>query len=584
MTRRVARPTLALVMLATLLPSLAAPGAMAQESPAAPAPPGTPEEPGVPPVPPVVLSLQDALKEALEKNLDIVVRSYDPLRSETRVIASESGFDPFVSGTGSSAKSELRRVSSITGSSFFSTSKSHTYNVHFEDPLIIGGRYKVDLNADDSDSFSDFFGPRTSEGFSTSYLLTFSQPLLRNLGAEANRSLIVISRNDLGANEARFRQTVIDTLAAAEKAYWDLDFSLLNLKTRQAALQLAKDFLEQNRIKVRVGTLAPIEITQAEAEVADREEAVIIAQYAVRTAEDNMRRIMNVPKDSADWSRPIQPSDMPPLVEVTPDMEAAVASGMSNRPDLEQARLDLKSRETDLIFRRNQRRWGLDFLGTYGNSGFNNSNYGDSIEDLKDRNQTDWTLQLSLLIPVGNRLAEANYADADYSLSQALYRLDTIEQAARLEVRNAVRTVDTNLKRVKAAQVNVRLQREKLQAEQKKFENGMSTSFQVLQFQTDLTTAESRENSAIVDYNKSLAELQRVQGTLLEARNMTMPGRDLRRKMPFHPMGGMGGKGGMGDANAVVSEALLPESVRLPREFVFDGRRLVARGGQSLAP
>ncbi|MEK7283503.1 MAG: TolC family protein, partial [Acidobacteriota bacterium] len=126
--------------------------------------------------------------------------------------------------------------------------------------------------------------------------------------------------------------------------------------------------------------------------------------------------------------------------------------------------------------------------------------------------------------------------------------------------------------------------REKLQAEQKKFENGMSTSFQVLQFQTDLTTAESRENLAIVDYNKSLAELQRVQGTLLEARNMTMPGRDFRRKMPFHPRSGMGEKSGMGDANAVVSEALLPESVRLPGEFVFDGRRLVARGGQSLAP
>ena len=571
MTRRVARPTMALVMLAPLLSSLAAPGALAQE-------------------PPVVLSLQDALREALEKNLDLVVRSYDPLRSETRVIASESGFDPFLSGTGQSGNSELRRVNSITGSSFLSTSKSHTYSVRFEDPLIIGGRYKVDLIADDSDSFSDLFGPSTSKGFSTSYLVTLSQPLLRNLGAEANRSLIVISRNELGANQARFRQTVIDTLAAAEKAYWDLDFALLNLKTAQAALQLAKDFLDQNRIKVRVGTLAPIEITQAEAEVADREEAVIIAQHAVRTAEDSMRRIMNVPKDSADWSRPIQPSDMPPLVEVAPDMEAAVASGMSNRPDLEQARLDLRSRETDLAFRRNQRRWGLDFLGTYGNSGFNNANYGDSIEDLKDRNQTDWTLQLSLLIPLGNRLADANYADAEYALTQAHYRLDALEQAARIEVRNAVRTVETNLKRVKAAQVNVRLQREKLSAEQKKFENGMSTSFQVLQFQTDLTTAESRENSSIVDYNKSLAELQRVQGTLLEARNMTMPGQESRRKMPFRPRSGADGSGGpvetggMGGAAAAVSEAILPESVRLPGEFVFDGRRLQARGGQSLAP
>lgn len=582
MRRRVARPSLALVMLATLLPSLAGSGAMAQEAPATPAPPGTMVEQGSPGAPPVVLSLQDALRGALENNLDIVVRSYDPLRSETRVIASESGFDPFLSGFAQSADSQARRVNSITGTSFLSTQKSHVFNAHFEDPLITGGRYKVDVNADDSSTFSDLFGPSTSTGYSTSYLVTFSQPLLRNLGASANRSLIIVARNSLGATEARFRQTVIDTLATAEKAYWDLDFAHLNLKTRLAALQLAKDFLDQNRIKVRVGTLAPIEITQAEAEVADREEAVIIAQAAVRTAEDAMRLIMNVPKASPDWARPIQPSDMPTVVEMTPDMDAAVASGMSNRPDLAAARLDLRSRETDLAFRRNQKRWGLDFQGTYGNSGFDNATYGNSVDDLRDRNQKDWTLGLNLLIPIGNRLAGANYTDADYALTQARYLLDSLEQGARFEVRNAVRTVETNLKRVKSAQVNVRLQREKLSAEQKKFENGMSTSFQVLQFQTDLTTAESRENLAIVDYNKSQAELQRVQGTLLEARNMTMPGRDFQRKLSFPPESGPGDQGGTAGATLYM-EGRPTEPVRLPAGFVWTGRPLLAREGRTPA-
>src|SRR6185295_13323932 len=270
----------------------------AQEA-ATPAPPVAPEAQQGTPEAPVVLSLQDALRAALENNLDIVVRSYDPLRSETRVIASESGFDPFLTALARNAERDQRGVTSFTGTflDFTSTAKSHVYNVHFEDPLITGGRYSVDLNGDDSDS-SFLLGPgpaSASQEFNTSYLLTFTQPLLRNLGASANRSLIIVARNSLGATEARFRQTVIDTLATAEKAYWDLDFAHLNLKTRLAALQLAKDFLDQNRIKVRVGTLAPIEITQAEAEVADREEAVIIAQAAVRTAEDAMRLIMNVP-------------------------------------------------------------------------------------------------------------------------------------------------------------------------------------------------------------------------------------------------------------------------------------------------
>jgi outer membrane protein TolC len=565
---------------------VSAPGAMAQGTPATSAPPATTEEQASPGATPVVLSLPDTLRAALENNLDIVVRSYDPLRSETRVIASKAGFDPFVSALGGNAERDQRGVTSFTGTftGFTSNQKSHEYNVHFEDPMFTGGRYSIDLNGDDSDSFFQFAGApaSTSKEFNTSYLLTLTQPLMRNFGASATRSLIIVSKNNLGATEARFRQTVIDTLAAAEKAYWDLDFAHLNLKTRLAALQLAKDFLDQNRIKVRVGTLAPIEITQAEAEVADREEAVIIAQAAVRTAEDAMRLIMNVPKTSPDWSRPIQPSDMPPLVEMSPDMDAAVASGMSHRPDLEAARFDLRSRETDLAFRKNQKRWGLDVQGTYGNSGFNDQNYGDSISDLKDRNQTDWTLQLNLLIPVGNRLAGANYTDADYALTQARYTLDSLEQVARIEVRNAVRTLETNLKRVKSAQVNVRLQREKLSAEQKKFENGMSTSFQVLQFQTDLTTAESRENLAIVDYNKSQAELQRVQGTLLEARNMTMPGRDFQRKLSFPPESGPGDQGGS-DSAALFGPGQATEALRLPGEFAWTGRPLRAKGEQSPA-
>jgi outer membrane protein TolC len=566
-------------MLATLLPSLVAPGAMAQEPPPATAPP------------PVVLSLQDTLKAALQNNLDIAVRSYDPLRSESRVIASEAAFDPLLTGT--SVSSEMERPSP---SAFVRASKTHDFSVAFEDPLITGGRYRIDLDAFDNRA-TTVFTPISRE-FDTSWKVSITQPLLRNLGAGTNRYLVVIARNDLGVNESRFRQTVMDTLASAEKAYWDLNFALMDLKTRRAALQLAKDFLEQNRIKVRVGTLAPIEITQAEAGVADREEGVIIAEHAVKTAEDALRRVMNAEKDSAVWSQPIQPSDAPPLIEVTPDMEAAVATAQQRRPDLEQARLAFKNQEAELAYRRNQRRWGLDLRGEYGKVGIGfdqflrdtvtgdlildpvtgkpivtaHGSYGDSVDDLRDGENREWRLSLTLGVPVGNRLAEANYADADYALSQARYRLDTVEQAARLEVRNAVRTVDTNLKRVKAAQVNVRLQREKLQAEQKKFENGMSTSFQVLQFQTDLTTAESRENAAIVDYNKSLAELQRVQGTLLEARNITMPGRDLRRKMPFHPRSEVTGWG------AVAREALLPESVKLPGEFVFDGRRLVARG------
>jgi len=566
---------MALLMILTLLPAVAAPAAAPAETPPGHEPPAAQ---------PYVLSLQDALRTTLENNLDIVVRSYDPLQGESKVIVSEAFLDPFVSGSASSRLDESSGFSAFVAGRFNSSDRLHVYNLGFEDPLLTGGRYRIDLNPSHEairSSLTDPLGGKTDLGlrtnYRTQYLLTFIQPLLRNFGKAANRSLIIVAHNNLGISESLFRQTVLDTLSATEKAYWDLNFAIMDLKTQQAALKLAQDFLEENRIKVRVGTLAPIEITQAEAGVADREEAVITGENLIRTAEDAMRRIMNVPKDSPVWEKPIQPSDPPPLVEVTPDMDAAVATGEKSRPDLEQARLDLSSQEANLTFRKNQQRWGLDFTGTYGNPGFAATNYHDSIEDLKQRSQTDWSVLLSVNIPLGNRQADANFAAAEYQVVQSRYRLETLEQAARVEVRNAVRSVETNLKRVKAAQVNSRLQREKLAAEQKKFENGMSTSFQVLSFQTDLRTAESRENLAITDYNKSLVELQRVQGTLLEAKNMRMPSNDSRRTMPYHPKTHLGDVPGMDIRPAGAGEGA-PAAFSLPQQFTFDGRRLAAKG------
>ena len=243
MTRRVARPTLALLMILTLLAAVAAPAALAQAPSTSPeTPPG--QQPSV--AQPYVLSLQDALTATLENNLDIVVRSYDPLQSESKVIASESFFDPFFAGTATSSLDEQSRLSAFVGR-FSSNDKAHAYTLRFEDPLLTGGRYRIDVNANDdslkrtlfdvcdttvgfcvSDPFkpcvtdSDCVSSSQSKGFNAQYALTFIQPLLRNFGTATNRSFIVVAHNSLGIDEARFRQTVLDTLSAAEKAYWDL--------------------------------------------------------------------------------------------------------------------------------------------------------------------------------------------------------------------------------------------------------------------------------------------------------------------------------------------------------------------------
>jgi len=560
-------------MILALLPALAGAGPLAQETP--PATPGAAPPPEAPAAPAFVLSLQDAVKTALENNLDIVVRAYDPLRSEAKVIVAESIFDPLLNGTATSSSTQRP-----SPTAFVSSSKTHDFITSFIDPLQTGGKYQIDLEAFDSTAQSAVIGNTTE--FDTSWKVSITQPLLRNFGPKASKTFVVEARNTLGISQSLFRSTVIDTLSAAEKAYWDLNFTLINLKTSQAALQLAQDFLDQNRIKVRVGTLAPIEITQAEAQVADREEAVIIAESQVKTAEDGLRRVMNVPKDSPVWSQPLLPSDPLPLVEQSPDMESAVSTALQHRPDLEQARLDLKSKEADLAFRRNQRRWGLNLNGSYGKVGIDVDNYGNSIDDLRRGANKDWQVTMALGIPIGNRQAIASFTDSEYALTQAGKGLETLELAARVQVRDAVRAVQTTLKRVKAAQVNVRLQKEKLSAEQKKFENGMSTSFQVLQFQNDLFTAQVRENLAMVDYNKAQVELERVQGTLLEARHVAVPANDSRRTLPYRPRTRVEGAPGgerqpAGATSSAGLEGAVPSAGGLPNQFVLEGRRLVAR-------
>jgi outer membrane protein TolC len=492
----------------------------------------------------LVLSLDECIKAALENNLDIAVSRFDPRRSETRVTFQEAVFDPFLLGSVTTLQDQNRGNAVIEDSfnnpgsfsefAFPSETERSDYTLGFEQALTLGGSYRVDLRAFETQQINTNFDLvsyntfRTgSEQFNTSWSITFNQPLLRNLGPKTNKTQIVVAANNLGVSESMFRQTLLDSVAAAEQAYWELNYTLMNLRTVRASLDQAKDFLEQNKIKVRVGTLAPIEITQAEANVADREQTLIVAEFAVLAAEDELRRVMGMSWDSPQWGRSIRPSEAPPLEPITPDLQEMQSLAAQNRPDLEQARLDIESREAELFLSENQRRWALDFQGIYGTEGISgiltNRGYGGAFDDMRDRNQVDWNLSLNLSVPLRNREAIADYTDSKYALDQSRVSLQRVGQLALVEVRNAVRRVATDLKRVNAAKVNTRLQREKLEAEQKKFENGMSTSFEVLTFQTDLATAEARQNRAIVDYNKSQVELDRVTGTLLAERGIVVP-------------------------------------------------------------
>jgi outer membrane protein TolC len=518
--------------------------------------------------PPIMISLADAVQMGLKNNLDIKVARYNPRIREQDIYFQEAQFDPNL-GIGA----EHDDISQATlNRTDISNSKGEIYTIGFFDRLHWGASYSANLDLQNSSSTS-IFAPFPTTYFA-SLNLAYNQSFLRGFGNQANETQIVIARNNNQIGDIQFRQQVLDVLQRVEDAYWELVFMRQDLDVKKQSLGLAQELLKLNKIRVQVGTLPPIEITQAEAEVASREQGVIVAENFVSDAEDLLRKVLNMPKDEDAWVRPIAPTDQPTFIERPVELAKELGEAIASRPDLQQSRLSIKNAVASLALRKNQLKWDLSGRATYSlqglsgdveqqigdvtiptscndggadgipgtgdlgdgdgicqpfeppglvtvpdvplqpNSALQNQDYFDAIDQLRDREFASWTVGVFLNIPIGNNAAEATYISARLAKEQEDIRYEGLRLNAEVAVRTAARAIVTGKKRIAAAAKNVELQRKKVEAEQKKFENGMSTSFQVLTFQEDLTTGLGQQNRAMVDYRKSLTALELAKGTL----------------------------------------------------------------------
>ena len=526
---------------------------------------------------PLQLSLSDCIQTAFQNNRAIRVQSYGSEIGESDLLFQRAQFDASVTtqaayqdmsdpslifqggydflrdpnepdfyyidpNTGRPVPTGLRDLGrQVTLSS---DSTGEYIQSAYSDPLLGGGIWSASLRLERSTVTAQNFGfvafaSEFPEIYRSRFDLSFAQPLLRNFGKNVNQAAIVVAANDVEADKQTFRSTVQTTLLEVEDAYWTLVYARQDLEVRKEALRLAQELLKLNQIKVQVGTLPPIDITQAEAGVASREEAVIVAQAAIETAEDRLRRVVGMDPQSAEWRRPIVPTEDLTIIERQPSADDEVKTAIENRADLASARLALNSADVDLSYRRNQLKYSLDFSATYSLQGLagdtkgitvadpldpnfifkhvapdNSPWIGDTLYQVRDREYPTWGAALTLGIPIGNRAAEANYTKSRLQKERAVIAYQSYEQIVMVEVGNAVRSVLTDRKRIQAAEKNRTLQEKKVEAEQKKFENGLSTSFQVLTYQSDLAEARSAENSAKMDYRISLAALDYATGVL----------------------------------------------------------------------
>jgi outer membrane protein TolC len=408
--------------------------------------------------------------------------------------------------------------------------------LNFSQLLNFGATYSLSFTPDDQTFVGENvnqtinqFQISTTETLNTGIGVRYEMPLLKNFGRDVNTERLVLARSNLEISNEELRDSAMGVAQSVEGAYWDIVAGVENLRTAELALKRAEDLLALNRKKVEVGTLAPIEITQAEAGVAERQEGVIVADVRLRNAEDELRRLMAIPAADPAWEQVIVASDRPDWSEKSIDVDGALAIAMERRPEVINARKRVSQTELSERVARKQTRHELDLDARLGPS----RNKRDAFLEFpltgnpatatsEDTDTVGWQVGVTYSLPLKNREAKSNRAIATLNRKRSEINLLDVEQTVRVDVRTAVRNVDSGFKRVEAARKNVELQTKKLDAEQKKFDNGMSTSFEVLTFQNDLADAELRLIEAGLDYAKFLTAVERAKGTLLEARGLTL--------------------------------------------------------------
>lgn len=481
--------------------------------------------PAVPEGPVLQLTLDDVVKRALDNNVDIAVERYSPQEREEAIRQARGVYDPILTSTiNENSRTDPAR-NAFTGGEKVDTD-TFTFNFGALQSLRTGGNARVDFEnnrADTNNIFSNF-----NPSFGSSLNASLSQPLLRDFRIDSNRYQINVAKTNKEISDVQFRQTVVNTVANVKNLYYDLLYSIDNLEAQRKSLALAERFLEENQIKVRVGTLAPLDVVAAESEKASREEAVILAEAALLDAEDALKRAIFPENDPAMWAVKIVPVDRPTAEQVAVDVTSAVNRALANRTDLVAARKGLETDEYTVRFTRNQTLPVFDVVAAYGTTGIGGTflereglggpvirtvpgGFGDALSNVFGRDFPTWTLGFNFSYPVFNRQARAASARARVSRDQTLASLRRMEMQITAEVRSAARAVDTNFKRVESTRAARILQERRLDAETKKFAAGMSTNFLVTQAQRDLALAEVAELRAIADYRRSLVNMERVQ-------------------------------------------------------------------------
>jgi len=464
------------------------------------------------------MSLQDCIQEALQHNLDVQIQRYNPKISLYNLRAAYGGYDPTVNISG-------QHNYDVSGSIFEngfevpgSVSDENSFNSG------IGGTLPTGLQYDFSGNVNQQYGAynpgatnaspfKSSEG---SIQVQLTQPLLKNFWIDTTRLNIRVAKNRLKYSEQGLRQQIITSATAVENAYYELIYALENVTVQQEALELAQTQLDQDNQRVQIGTLAILSVQQDEAQVAQSQANLIAAQFTLVTDQNALKSLL-ADTNYYQWhDTDIQPKETLTAPAQTFNLQDSWRKGMTERPDLLQAQLNVEQQGIQLKFYRNQLFPELDLIGTYGYNGSGPQSYNDVFGQFNEGNRPFYSYGAQMTVPLSNVGPRNQYKSNKATLQQVTLQLKQFEQNVLVEIDNAVKQAQSNYQSVEATKQARIYAEAALDAEEKTYAVGKATTFEVLQYQNNLTAARSQEIRALANYNEALANLAAQEGSTLE--------------------------------------------------------------------
>jgi outer membrane protein len=478
------------------------------------------------------MSLKDITKLALQNNLDIAIQDTNEQLSQQKIIAAYGNYDPTLTAQ-LGVNSQISANTNLATASTQGNPKNDraNWNFAFSQNVKTGGQLQANWDSSRSDNNSSFslFTPQ----YNSAMTVKFTQPLWQDLRIDSTRGNIKLVNLDLESTDSKFKQKVTETIANIQQQYWDLVSAIRDYDIKRSSVKLGQITLRDNKKKVDVGTLAPIAITEAQADLKSRELNLISSEEQILRQENTVRQLISNDRNAEIWSKVIVPTDEPDFVEYKVDLNTAIDTALKKRPELEQYDIQLKQADINLKMTENSRKWQFDVTGQFGTTGVAGpqtiklgqptvppelvGGIGTAYKTNFTQGFTNWQVSFNISVPLRTRNLDSQFAQQKIQRQQTLMNRRSQEQSIQVEIRNAVQKLKTNRQQVEQAKMQQQLSKEQLDGEVKRYDAGLSENFRVLDRQNQLAMSENTYLVNLINYKKAIIALQKAMYSLLES-------------------------------------------------------------------